>query len=125
MLVTNEKAWLFHRGKWTIVKNPLYRKEIPDGNERRSSLQEYRRKWWRIGPTFLYPNYSGILIYTYAYTGSRNLPEYLVWIDSKGLNVTIFAKDLPDLFDVLALLAPLVLTGLFVDLYRRSQEEEN
>lgn len=125
MLASNEKAWQFHRGKWTIVKNPLYRKEVPDVGERRSSLQEYRRKWWRIGPTFLYPNYSGILIYTYVYTGRRNLPDYLIWIEAMGLNVAIFAKDLPDLFDVLALLAPLVLTGLFVDLYRRSQEEEN
>lgn len=124
MLATNEKAWLFHHGKWTIIKNPLYGKEAPDGNDRRNSLQEYRRKWWRIGPTFLYPNYSGILIYTYAYTGIRNFPEYLVWIEAGGLNVTIYAKDFPDLLEVLALLTPLVFTGIFVDIYRRSQEKE-
>ena len=124
MLATNEKAWLFHRGKWTMIKNPLYGKEIPDGNERRSSLQEYRRRWWRIGPTFLYPSYSGILIYTYAYTGGGNLPEYLVWIADMGLNVAIYARDLPDLLEVLALLTPLVFTGIFVDIYRRSQEKE-
>lgn len=109
MLATNEKAWLFHRGKWTMIKNPLYGKEVPGGNSRRSSLQEYRRKWWRIGPTFLYPEYSGILIYTYAYIGSANLPEYLVWIEAVVLNVAIYARDLPDLLEVLALLTPLVL----------------
>lgn len=78
----------------------------------------------RIGPTFLYPNYSGFLIYTYAYTGSGNLPEYLLWIDDMGLNVAIYVRDLPDLLQVLALLAPLVFTGIFVDIYRRSQEKE-
>jgi hypothetical protein len=75
MLATNEKAWLFHRGKWTTIKNPLYGKEAPDGNDRRSSLQEYRRKWWRIGPTFLYPNYSGILIYTLSLRWQRGFPR--------------------------------------------------
>jgi hypothetical protein len=68
---------------------------------------------------------SGSLIYTYVYTGRRNLPDYQVWIEAMGLNVAIFAKDLPDLFDFLSLLAPLVFTSFFVDLYRRSQEEEN
>ena len=124
MLATNEKAWLFHRGKWTMIKNPLYGKEAPDRSDRRSSLLEYRRKWWRIGPTFLYPDYSGLLIYTYAYAGRGNFPDYLVWIEAGGLNATIYAKDFPDLLEVLARLTPLVFTGIFVDIYRRNQEKE-
>ncbi|OLB42499.1 MAG: hypothetical protein AUH05_06905 [Ktedonobacter sp. 13_2_20CM_53_11] len=97
MQQTNEKAWMRHRGKWFEIANPLYGLNAPDAENRRQSLQgEYRRRWWTVGPTFLYPDYSGILLYTYAYEGRRNLPAYI----------------------------SLVLIGIFVDIYRRGQEVE-
>ena len=124
MLEANEKVWLFHRGTWTKITNPLDGRETPDTYYRRQSLKEYTHKWWEWGPTFLYPNYSGLLVYTYTYSGTRNLPKYLIWINGIGQNRTIYAQDLPDLLEVLALLAPLVLTGIFVDIYRQSRKKE-
>ena len=123
MLATNEKAWLFHRGKWTKIKNPLYGKEAPDAVDRRRSVEDYRRKWWKLGPAYLYPNYTGIVLSTYAYVGTRNLPEFLIWIRAIGMSTTLYAQDLPDLLQVLASLAPIVLTSMFTDLYQRSQKE--
>jgi hypothetical protein len=125
MRQTNEKAWMRHRGRWVEIANPLFGIDSPDADDRRQSLiGEYRRKWWTVGPTFLYPDYYGILIYTYAYVGKRNLPAYMIWIHAMGLNMALYAREFPDLLDVLNSFTSLVLIGLFVDLYRRGQEKE-
>ena len=123
MLQTNEKAWMRRRGGWTEINNPLYGVDSPDANDRRQSLREYRRKWWNVGPTFLYPDYNGILIYTYIYEGRRKLPAYMIWIHARGQDVALYAHDFPDLLDVLNELTPLVLIGLFVDLYERGWKQ--
>lgn len=120
----NEKAWLFHRGTWKQIKNPLPSRESPDVIDRRQSLYEYRRRWWTFGPTFLYPDYSGLLLYTYIYEGTRDLPTFLIWMNACGLSEIIYAQDLPDLLEILDRLAPLVITGIFVDVYKRSQQRE-
>lgn len=124
MLQTNEKAWMRHRGKWIEITNPLYGIDSPDTNDRRQSLREYRRKWWTVGPTFLYPDYHGILIYTYIYEGRRNFPAYMIWVHAMGQDMALYAQEFPDLLDVLNSFTSLVLIGIFVDLYRRSQERE-
>ena len=124
MLQTNEKAWMRHRGKWIEIANPLYGIDSPDANDRRQSLREYRRKWWTVGPTFLYPDYHGILIYTYIYEGRRNLPAYMIWVHAMGQDMALYAQEFPDLLDVLNSFTSLVLIGIFVDLYRRGQQRE-
>ena len=125
MQQTNEKAWMRHRGKWFEIANPLYGLNAPDAENRRQSLQgEYRRRWWTVGPTFLYPDYSGILLYTYAYEGRRNLPAYMIWIYAMGQDIAVYAREFPDLLDVLNSFTSLVLVGIFVDICQRSQVVE-
>jgi len=120
----DDQAWLFHRGTWTRIVNPLYMRVPDDVIVRRQSLHEYRRRWWKLGPTFLYPDYSGILLSTYAYEGTRNLPEFMIWINAPGTSVMMYAQDLPDLLQVLNMFAPLVLSGIFTDIYLRGQQKE-
>jgi len=85
-------------------------------------VRVYRRRWWRLGPAYLYPNYTGILISTYAYVGTRNLPAFLIWIDTPGMSTHVYARDLPDLIEVLSMLAPIVFTGILADVYQQSHK---
>lgn len=117
------KAPVYHRGKWLWIENPLNGEELAYVVERRRSAQEYRRRWWNLGPVYLYPNYTGILISTYAYTGTRNLPGFLIWIHAMGVGTEFYAQDLPDLLEVLSLLAPIVVTGILTNVYQWSQRE--
>jgi len=41
-----------------------------------------------------------------------------------GQDIALYAQEFPDLLDVLNSFTSLVLIGIFVDLYRRSQERE-
>jgi len=118
------KAPLYHRGKWHWINNPLNWEEPPDIIDRRQSAQIYSRKWWKLGPTYLYPNYTGILISTYAYVGPGNFPGFLIWIHAVGMSTRFYAQDLPDLLEVLSLLAPVVSTGILADVYQRGRRED-
>ena len=121
----DEKAWLFHRGRWSWIKNPLYRRKLPGEpahsmrQNLRQILQDYNLQWWILGPTFLLPHYSGTLIYTYARSGEGKGPEYLVWIDTVGAGKIIFAQDLPDLVSILALLVPIVCIDILIDMQKK------
>jgi len=118
------KALVYHRGKWLWIRNPITGEESPDAVDLRQSAQIYRRKWWKLGPAYLYPNYTGILISTYAYIGPRNLPGFLIWIHALNMSAKFYAQDLPDLLEILSLLAPVVFTGILADVYQRSQKGE-
>ena len=120
----NEKAWMVHRGRWTRIKNSLYRKASSSHaayHEHQSLyhiLQDYYQLW-NLGPTFLLPDYTGVLIYTYTHNGAGKGPEFLIWIDTTGPNEIIFAQDLPDLLSILALLTPIVHLDILVAVYKR------
>lgn len=126
----DEKAWLYHRGKWSRIKNPLYNVAAPENlstSERKSwrrILGEYNRKWWHLGPANLSSLYSGTLVYTYAYNGGERMPEYLIWIDTTGPSGIIYAQDLPDLLVILNILAPIVMTDIFTEAYAGSRGRE-
>lgn len=121
MANARDKALVYHRGNWLWIKNPFNgEEESPDVIDRRQSALYYKRKWWKLGPTYLYPNYTGIVISTYAYVGTQNIPAFLIWIHSVGMSTKLYAQDLPDLLEVLSLLAPLVFTGILADAYQRN-----
>ena len=115
------KALAYHRGRWKWIDNPLDEEESLDIIDRRRSVQIYSRKWWKLGPAYAYPNYTGILISTYAYVGNRNLPDFLIWIHAVGMSVRFYALDLPDLMEVLSMLAPIVFTGILADAHHRTR----
>lgn len=123
MLNVKNKALVYHRGRWLWINDPLTDEESAGAVDRRQSMHHYRRRWWNLGPVSLYPNYTGILISTYAYIGTKNLPGFLVWIKAIDMSARFYAQDLPDLMEVLSLLAPIVLTGILTDVYQRSQKE--
>ncbi len=123
----NEKAWLYHRGKWSRIKNPLHDVELayaaaaPRRLTWRQILREYNRRWGNLGPTMPSAKYAGILVYTYSYTGDKQAPKYLIRIVSIVNDDVMFAQDFPDLLEVLNLLAPVVSCGIFADAYRQAQ----
>jgi hypothetical protein len=120
-----ERAWLFHRGKWIRIKNPIYRRELvdapaPPGRQTfRKVLGKYNVRCWILGPDFLFPYYTGTLVFAYRRDVEGEGPEYLIWIDTIKLVSIIFAQDLPDLLSVLALLAPSIHIDVLVDVYKR------
>ena len=114
------KALVYHRGRWLWIKNPLTDEGADDAVERRQSMHQYKRRWWALGPVYLYPNYTGILVSTYAYIGPKKIPGFLIWIKAIGMNARFYAQDLPDLMEVLSFLAPIVFTGILTDFYQRS-----
>ncbi len=65
------------------------------------------------------PNYNGILAFAYSYTGDGEAPGYLVRILTTGSDEAVFAQDLPDLLEILSMLAPIVSTGIFADIYKQ------
>jgi hypothetical protein len=120
----SERAWLFHRGRWSKIKNPLYQHDAYHHTDQhlQDLLQDYDHQWWTLGPVFLLPHYSGLLIYTYRRNEETKGPEYLVWIDAIEGSEILFVHDLPDLLDILSLLTPMVNLGILVDAYRRSAD---
>ena len=120
-----EKAWLYHRGQWSMIKNLIYDEQLTYVASHRQSwrqiLREYNQIWAKLGPAVYPANYSGILVYVYSYTGDRKAPEYLIRIASLGNNEIMYAQDFPDLLAVLTLLAPVVSSGIFSDAYTRGR----
>lgn len=116
-----EYAWLYHRGKWLMIRNLIYDVQLtyaaPIRQSWRQILREYNQIWGTLGPAVSPANYSGIHVYIYSYSGDRKAPEYLIRIVSLGNDEILYAQDLPDLLGVLALLAPMVSSGIFSDAY--------
>jgi hypothetical protein len=103
----SEKAWLFHRGKWFSIDDPLFRKERstfrasgPRRQMHRRSFHGYELTQWTLGPTFLRPNYSGLLVYVYAHQEIRKA-RYLILIEAPSTSEILYAHDLLDTFDLL------------------------
>ena len=120
---SNEKSWLYHRGSWSKIRNPLYDARFPHHITAsrppvwRQILREYNRKLCSLGPVLPPRTYSGILVTAYAYSGKNKVPAYLIRIVSSGLAEIIYVQDIPDLMEVLALLAPIVSDGIFAEAY--------
>ena len=123
---TDRKTWLYHRGEWSRTNNPLHNAQqtytdFPQQTTWRQALRDYNRNWGNLGPVVPHAYYSGIRVRVYCYTGDRKMPEFLIRIISLRNDTVIYAQDLPDLVEVLALLAPLVTTGIFSEAYMQSQ----
>lgn len=121
----SEKAWLFHRGKWFSIDDPLFEEELPvvrtNGprhQTRRRSFYGYELTPWTLGPTFLGADYSGLLVYLYVHPQTRKA-RYLIRIEIPHASEIVYAQDLPDAFDLLRWFAPMVESSILVDLYRR------
>jgi len=121
----SDKAWLYHRGKWSTINDPLFGEEFPifraSGPRRqahRRFLYGYHLTPWMLGPTFLRPVYSGSLVYVYIHEKTRKA-RYLILIEALHTSEIIYAQDLPDALELLSLLAPIVETDILVDIYRR------
>jgi hypothetical protein len=71
-----------------------------------------------LGPTFLRPVYIGTLVYVYIHEDTRKA-RYLILIEAVHTSEIVYAQDLPDTIELLHLLAPIVETDIFVDIYRR------
>lgn len=120
-----EKAWLFHRGEWSIISDPLFGEEIAifrASGPRRQNLRRffcgYRLTSWTLGPTFLRPAYSGSLVYVYMHEKTRKA-QYLILIEVLYTSEIVYAQDLPDTLELLRSLAPIVEADILVDIYRR------
>jgi hypothetical protein len=121
----NDKAWLFHRGKWSAIKNPLFGEELPTflaSGPRRQTLRRffcgYQLTPWTLGPTFLQPDYSGFLVYVFVHEEMRKA-GYLILIEASDASEIVYAQDLPDMFELLRMFAPIVEIGILEDIYRR------
>lgn len=121
----SDNAWLFHRSKWSAIDNPLVGLEIPNfraSGPRRRKLRRvfsgYELTSWTLGPTFLQPFYSGYLVYVFLNAEARKA-HYLLLIESPQSNEIVYAQDLPDMFDLLQWLAPIVQTAMLVEVYQR------
>lgn len=41
----HEKAWLYHRGKWSMIKNPLYDTQVTYATPYRQSWRQILREY--------------------------------------------------------------------------------
>ena len=121
----SDKAWLYHRGKWSTINDPLFGKELPLFRASGPRRQAHRRFFggyqltaWMLGPTFLRPVYSGSLVYVYMQEKTRKA-RYLILIEAPHTSEIVYAQDLPDTLEILRLLAPIVEIDILVDIYRR------
>ena len=120
----SEKVWLFHRGKWSCIDDPLYEKERTIPHVSRTTSRTHRRCFhgyelmWTLGPTFLWPDYSGSLVYMYVHPETRKA-RYLVRIVTPHTREIMYAQDLPDALELLHWFAPIINSAILVDLYRR------
>lgn len=122
----DQKTWLYHRGAWSRINNPLYNAQLadtdfPQQTTWRQALRDYKRNWGNLGPVIPHAYYSGIRVRIYCSSGNKKLPEFLIRIISLGNDTVIYAQDLPDLVEVLGLLSPLVTTSIFSEAYMQSQ----
>lgn len=121
----NGKAWLFHRGQWIAINDPLSGEELPiflASGPRRQNLRRffcgYKITSWTLGPTFLRPAYSGSLVYVYIHEEERKA-QYLILIEADRTSEIIYAQDYPDILELFRWLAPVIETDILVDIYRR------
>lgn len=121
----SKKAWLFHRGEWFTINNPLSGEELLfflASGARRQTLRRffcgYELTEWTLGPTFLQHDYSGILVYVFVHEENRKA-TYMFLVNTDGITGIVFAQDLPDMLELLRMFAPLVEIGILVDIYRR------
>ena len=122
------KAWLFHRGKWIAINDPLSGEELPiflASGPRRQNLRRffcgYEITSWTLGPTFLRPDYSGSLVYVYVNEEKRKA-QYLILIEADRTSEIIYAQDYPDILEMFRRLAPVIETDILVDIYRRGYD---
>lgn len=120
------KAWLFHKGQWFTIDDPLTQQRQhngpTNGSTRRTSQSAFRGyalTSWTLGPTFLQPDYSGFLVYVYAYVGLARKPLYLILLEGAGTHEIVYAEELPDLLEFLRSFAPVVQTAFLIDIYGR------
>ena len=119
-----EKVWLFHRGKWSCIDNPLHEKERTRSNVSRTTSREHRRFFygyelmWTLGPTFLRSDYNGSLVYMYAHPETRKA-RYLSRLITPHTHEIMYAQDLPDALELLHWFAPIITSAVLVDLYQR------
>jgi len=121
----SDRAWLYHRGKWSTINDPLFGEELsifrtsgPRRQAHRRFFYGYHLTPWMLGPTFLRPVYSGSLVYVYIHEKTRKA-RYLILIEALHASEIIYAQDLPDTLELLGLLASIVETDILVDIYRR------
>ena len=126
---TKENAWFYHRGEWSIIKNPLQNSSSPLASAsprrtaRRQGLREYNCVWLNLGPTPIPYDYSGLLASVYSYTGSGKAPKYLIRIISLSSEDAVYVGDFPDLLEILSFLTPLVSNGIFADAYTQGSRK--
>ena len=121
----SDKAWLYHRVKWSTINDPLFGEELlifrasgPRRQAHRRFFCGYQLTLWMLGPTFLRPVYSGSLVYVYIHEETRKA-RYLILIEAVHTSEIVYAQDLPDTIELLHLLAPIIETDILVDIYRR------
>ena len=120
-----EKSWLFHRGEWLSIDDPLSGEDVPTfraSGPRRQSLRRTFRGYeltpWQLGPTFLQPEYSGSLVFVYVHKRAHKA-RYLILIEASHASEILYAQDFPDVLELLQSLAPIVECDMLVDFYRR------
>src|SRR5437588_10223178 len=93
----NEKSWLFHRGEWVSNDDPLPGEDVPlfrASGPRRQSLRRlfhgYELTPWKLGPTFLQPDYSGSLVFVYVHKSKRKA-RYLILIEAPHASEMLYA----------------------------------
>jgi hypothetical protein len=71
----HENAWLYHRGKWSKIRNLIYDVQLTYATPHRQSwrqiLRENNQIWGTLGPAVSPAIYSGIHVYIYSHTGNR------------------------------------------------------
>jgi|GEM_PF-2858112 len=121
----SDKAWLYHRGKWSTINDPLFGEEFsifrasgPRRQAHRRFFCGYHLNPWMRGPTFLRPVYGGFLVYVYIHEKTRKA-RYQILIEAPHTSEIVYGQDLPDILELLRLLAPIVEADILVDIYRR------
>lgn len=120
-----EKSWLFHRGEWFSIDDPLSGEDVPifrASGPRRQTLRRifhgYKLTPWKLGPTFLQPDYSGSLVFVYIHERARKA-QYLLLIEAPHTSEILYAQDFPDVLELLRSFAPIIECDILVDIYRR------
>jgi hypothetical protein len=115
LLPDEKQSWFYHRGHWSTMSYSTTAQATynPRMSGRRSVRRDYNRIWLHLGPRPVPDDYTGFLASIYVYTGKKLAPHYLIVLASFSTQEEIFVQDLPDLVEILALLAPLASHGVF------------
>ena len=98
----NDKAWLFHRGQWIEIDNPIsFKGPFPfkkwdDMHNGDLKSHGYERHW-RMGGVFNFQ----------VFANYNTSPTYRIEMEKYDVMEIIYATDLPDLLQVLSLITPL------------------